>query len=182
MRALTVLLLLAPIACAQHLGFGIRAGVPLTDALSSGGLNETDRFEIGPMIEFRLPLVSVEADALYNSDSYLPQTTSTSRASASSWEFPIMGKVRLPLAPIVKPYGEAGVSFRAFTGGSSELSGASKKGFLLGLGIDIHAIILHITPELRYTRWGSGSAAAANPLTLLQANQNQFEFLVGISR
>ncbi len=181
MRALAALLLLAPIACAQHLGFGIRAGVPLTSAFSTGGLNETDRFLIGPMIELRLPIVSVEADALFNSDSYLPQTTATSRASASSWEFPILGKVRLPLAPIVKPYGEAGLSFRTFTGLS--LNAPSNKGFVIGAGIDIHAVVLHITPELRYTRWGGNGPVTPNAFfSVLQANQNQFEFLVGLSR
>jgi len=51
-----------------------------------------------------------------------------------------------------------------------------EKRICVGSGIDIHAIVLHIAAELRYTRWGSQSGLQ------LEANQDQFEFLVGIWR
>lgn len=173
-KPLVLLLLLTAGACAQNLGYGIKLGVPFTDVFSNGGISENSRFVIGPMVEFRLPFIAFEADALFHYVSL--QQTSTTPASGSTWQFPIVGKVRLPATPILKPYGEAGVSFRTFTAGGSDLSLESKKGFVLGAGLDIHAIVIHITPELRYTRWGSG-----HPVSL-QANANQFEFLVGFSR
>ena len=174
-----LLLFIAPTAWSQHLGFGIKVGAPFTDVISSssiGSITESGRFTIGPMAEFQLPFIGFEADALYHADSYRLQSNTTStQASGSSWQFPIVGKVRLPATPILKPYGEAGVSFRKFTS-SSDLDSNSKKGFVLGAGLDIHAIILHITPELRYTHWGSRSSL------FLRASGNQFEFLVGFSR
>ena len=56
----------------QLLSFGVKAGVPLNDALNGhsngGGLvsTSTDRWLIGPTIELHLPFrLSFEADALY---------------------------------------------------------------------------------------------------------------------
>jgi opacity protein-like surface antigen len=180
MKALALGLLLTAGLSAQHLGYGIVGGVPFNDVLSGssiGTIAESGRYSIGPLVELRLPIVSIEADALYHGDSYALQSNGVSTTgSGSTWQFPIVGKVKIPLAPIVKPYAEAGVAFRTFSSSSFQIDSNSKKGFVLGAGIDIHAVVLHITPELRYTRWGSQSGP------LLQANQNQFEFLVGISR
>ena len=174
MRLFSVLLLLTIGATAQSLGYGIKLGVPFTDVFENGGIDENSRFVIGPMVEFRLPIIGFEADALYHYVSLRQNPTNV--GSGSTWQFPIVAKVRLPTTPILKPYGEAGVSFRTFTSSGSDLSAQSKKGFVLGAGLDIHAIVIHITPELRFTRWGSG-----HPV-FLQANESQFEFLVGFSR
>ncbi len=180
MKGLVLALLLTGGLCAQHLGYGIVGGVPFNDVLSGssiGTIEESGRFAIGPMVELRLPIVAVEADALYHGDSYTLQSNGVGTSgSGSTWQFPIVGKVRMPATPIIKPYAEAGIALREFTSGSFQIDSNSKKGFVLGAGIDIHAIVLHITPELRYTHWGSESGP------LLQANQSQFEFLVGISR
>jgi hypothetical protein len=173
------MLLLTAGASAQSLGYGIKLGVPFTDVFANGGLNENSHFAIGPMIEFRLPIIGFEADALYHNVSLHRPTTLAQPlnvGSGNTWQFPIVGKVRLPTTPILKPYGEVGVSFRTFSGSGPDLGSPSKKGFVLGAGLDIHAIVIHITPELRFTRWGSG-----HPI-FLQANDNQFEFLVGFSR
>ena len=178
-KPLALLLLMMPQAWAQSLGYGIKLGAPFTDVFSNNGINENSHFIIGPMIEFRLPIIGFEADALYHSVS-LHRASSFAQLplpdSGGTWQFPIVGKVRLPTTPILKPYGEAGVAFRTFTASGSDLSAQSKKGFVIGAGLDIHAIVIHITPELRFTRWGSG-----HPV-FLQANENQFEFLVGFSR
>ena len=176
-KPLLLLSFLIPIAQAQNFGYGVKLGVPFTDVFSNGGISENSRFVIGPMVEFRLPFIGFEADALFHYVSLHPSSTATSQpGSGSTFQFPIVGKLRLPATPILKPYGELGVAFRAFTSSGSDLSLESKKGFVLGAGLDIHAIVIHITPELRYTHWGSG-----HPL-VLQANQSQFEFLVGFSR
>lgn len=165
---------------AQHFGFGIKAGAPFTDVVSSssiGTIAESGHFVVGPMVELRIPLLAIEADALYHGGSYTLSQSNVPQihGGAGSWQFPIVGKVKLPTTPILKPYGEAGIAFRKFTD-SSQLDAGSKKGFVVGAGLDIHAIILHITPELRYTRWGSRTNI------FLQPNDNQFEFLVGFSR
>ena len=167
-------------AWAQHLGFGIKAGAPFTDVVAGstiGTIAESGRFVVGPMAEIRLPFIGFEADALYHGGSYTLSQSNVPQihGGAGSWQFPIVGKLRLPATPILKPYGEAGVAFRKFTD-SSQLDANSRKGFVIGAGLDIHAIVLHITPELRYTRWGNRNTP------LLQANDNQFEFLVGFSR
>ena len=174
---LLAILLFTSGAWAQSLGYGIKLGAPFTDVFSNGGISDNTRFTIGPMVEFRLPFIGFEADALYHYVS-LHRSTATLAApsSGSTWQLPIVGKVRLPTTPILKPYGELGIAFRTFTSGDLNLGSPSKKGFVLGAGLDIHAIVIHITPELRYTRWGNG-----NPL-VFQANANQFEFLVGFSR
>lgn len=64
-------LVAAASAPAQLFGFGIKAAMPLNDALSvkpSGAiayLENTHRYTIGPFVEFRLPArFSVEIDAL----------------------------------------------------------------------------------------------------------------------
>jgi len=159
MKALALGLLLTAGLSAQHLGYGLLGGVPFDDVLSGssiGTIAESAKYAIGPMGELRLPIVSVEADALYHGDSYALQSNGVSTTgSGSTWQFPIVGKVKIPATPIVKPYAEAGVAFRTFNRSSFQIDSNSKKGFVLGAGIDIHAILLHITPELRYTRWGS---------------------------
>jgi hypothetical protein len=159
---------------AQHLSWGVKAGATLTDIFSRGGIDEANKVIIGPMLDLRLPLIGFEADALYHNVTFTPASGS-GRSNGGSFQFPIVAKLRAP-APLIKPYGEAGIAFRAFTGSASGLSSQSKKGFVIGAGIDVHAIVLHISPEIRFTHWGSASAS------ILQANQNQFEFLVGFSR
>jgi hypothetical protein len=45
------------------------------------------------------------------------------------------------------------------------------------VGVDFKALVIHITPEIRYTRWGAKQFI--DPNGLLNSNQNQAEFLVG---
>jgi hypothetical protein len=52
-------------------------------------------------------------------------------------------------------------------------------GFVVGGGVDIHAVFLHISPEIRFTRWNSTQITDA--LGLLHSNLNQAEFLVGFT-
>jgi len=51
-------------------------------------------------------------------------------------------------------------------------------GFVIGAGIDVHALVIHISPEIRYTRWASPHF---NLNGVINSNQNQAEFLVGIT-
>ena len=61
----------------------------------------------------------------------------------------------------------------------SELKNATATGFVIGVGADIHATIVHIMPEIRYTRWDSAHFAISDGSQL--SNRNQTEFLVGIT-
>jgi hypothetical protein len=46
---------------------------------------------------------------------------------------------------------------------------------VLGAGVDIHALVLHISPEVRYT-----GDALKNFDTVINSNRNQLAFLIGI--
>ena len=52
-------------------------------------------------------------------------------------------------------------------------------GETIGGGLDIRLAVLHFLPEIRYTRWNTQHFAA--PDDLLHWNQNQAEFLLGIT-
>jgi hypothetical protein len=185
MRILVVFLFLGVGAMAQPISFGIRAGVPLTEAYSdvtlvqSNGLVETFSqsigYAIGPMAELHLPLgFSVEGDALYRPIqlSYTGTVGSVGQ-STTSWEFPIVGKYHFLHLPVVKPYVEAGPSFRHVGQGYF-----SNTGFILGLGVEIKISRIRIEPDIRYDRWGADAESA---LTHLPTQLNQAEFLVGLT-
>jgi outer membrane protein W len=143
----------------------------------------------------------VEFDALYRRLSYtgsgsLAGVFSTTSATGSNWEFPLLLKYRFHF-PVVKPYVDAGVAWdtlaglkQTVTGGAPFLTGSASAvlpelkqnttmGFVIGGGIDIHAAFLHISPELRFTRWNSAQINDDNGL--LHSNLNQAEFLVGFT-
>jgi opacity protein-like surface antigen len=162
----------------------------------------TNRYIIGGTAELHLPAgFGVEFDALYRHVNYSSSsmgidTYSNSRTTGSDWEFPLLVKYRFP-TPLVKPFITAGVAFDTLTGlkqtitntvipshitsttssNPSELSNTTTKGFVLGGGIDVHVLFLHISPEIRYTHWGSKHFSEIN--NFLTSNQNQAEFLVG---
>ena len=196
MKIAVVSLFLLTNAFGQSLSVGVRGGVPFTGALSdltthgvdtiSRSFSDSNEYIIGPMVELHLPLgLSIEADALYRplnlttENQIVPQPTvfRTSK-NVSSWEFPILGKVRLPLVPLVKPYVDAGPSFRV---AGSDLSFVSSKGIAVGLGLELKISKLRIGPEIRYTRWGSDTKPSVGTLISIASETNQGEFLVGIS-
>ena len=177
---------------------GLKGGVSLTNAFQDNtysGINplitstihdfsDSKDYVIGPFAEVRLPLgLGVEADALYRPLNFAtasqlannPLTESFSRFG--SWEFPILAKYRFRL-PIVKPYIGAGPSFRTTT---SDIRSLSNRGFAIGAGLDIKALVIHISPEIRYTRWGSDAKSNASTGVAALSNVNQAEFLVGLS-
>jgi hypothetical protein len=182
----------AAFCLAQPFSGGIKGGLPLTDfvnTVQSGAATATSDYIVGPMVELRLPFgLGVEFDALYRHFNYNTPASSTASAlstltSSGDWEFPLLAKYKFP-GKIVRPYVEAGVAWDALSGLSSTL-GASPpeqnsvtRGFVMGAGIDIHVLILHIAPELRYTRW---TAQHLNLANVVNSNENQAEFLVGVT-
>ena len=162
------------------LSFGVKGGVPLTDA-SSGAVSKN--YVIGAMVDLKLPLgFAIEADALYRplnltTAAYgFGSSVARSFGDISSGEFPILAKYHFLHTPIVKPYAEAGPIFRHV---GSEASYLSNGGFALGGGIDFKAPLVRISPELRFSRWGGDSASRLPGFP--SSNRNQAEFLIGLT-
>lgn len=188
---------------------------PQTSALGPGlfGITTTtNRYIIGPTVELHLPAgFGIEFDALYrhlnyNATGNLTDVAVSSRTSSNAWEFPLLLKYRFP-TPIVKPYVDAGVAWDTLSGlkqtvtatvlpthitttnstsSPAELHHNTVTGFVVGVGLDVHAIFVHISPEIRYTRWGAqhflppGIPGVTNGLPI-ESDQNQAEFLLGIT-
>lgn len=173
----------------------------------------TNRYIIGPTLEVHLPFgLGVEVDALYrhfsfNTSANLVDALLTTRTTASAWEFPVLLKKRFGHGPI-RPFVNAGANFNKISGLSQtvqtlvfpsrlttttnshppEFKNDFTAGFTVGAGVDFHPVLVHIMPEIRYTRWGTQHfngiipPGGANGLGgSLTSNQNQAEFLVGIT-
>jgi hypothetical protein len=206
MKPLLVLLLIGGAAVAQPFSAGIKAGLPLTDFLSEAegdSTTTTNRYVLGPEVELRLPLgLSVEFDVLYRHFSYTGISGAgnaiTSIGSAGNWEFPLVAKYKFA-GKIVRPYVEAGVAWDALSGLKNAVSEAvcggangtcnvllappavsnqTTAGVVLGGGVDIHAVFIHVAPEIRFTRWAD---QYFNLSGVLNSSRNQAEFLVGFT-
>ena len=210
MKPLILLLFGALSAFADPFSFGIKAGLPLTefvDTVDSGRFRFTSsnhHYIVGPSFELRLPAgLGIEVDALYRRIGYegsgnAVDVYSTSRTTGNAWEFPVLGKYRFP-GLILHPYLSAGVAFDNLSGveqtitrtviptqitttttqSPAELKNTTTTGFVIGGGVEIKALLIRLTPEVRYTRWGSQHFTDINGL--IHSNQNQAEFLLGIS-
>jgi hypothetical protein len=195
----------------QSLDFGFKAGVPLTDAFKHGITaplspstyrSDTRRYTLGPTVELRLPLgIGIEFDALYKRLGFesetvvsgvpVPGTAILAETRANSWEFPLLVKLRSP-GIVFRPFIDGGISFRTLTGVKkfvtglagaddtpSELRDKHARGFVLGAGFEVSAPFVKISPEFRYTRWAGENFR--DTLNLLRTNQNQADFLIGIT-
>jgi hypothetical protein len=182
--------LFAASAFAQPFSAGVKIGLPVTDFVNTvNGVTSstTQRYLVGPTAELHLPWgFGVEVDALYRHFNYQDVVGSTTGAlnninSVGDWEFPVLLKYRFP-AKVIRPYLDAGVAFDRLSGFTSAVTGSPEKGTttgaVVGAGIDIHLLILHLLPEVRYTRWTSQHFNVTN---VLSSNQNQAEVMVGIT-
>jgi hypothetical protein len=114
-----------------------------------------------------------------------PLTGSTATATANSWEFPLLIKYRAG-GEFIRPFLDTGAAFHSISGfkqignivNPAQLINNFNGGWVVGGGLDAH-ILLHIEPEIRYTRWFNSTFTDASGGTGLQANRNQVEFLVG---
>src|SRR5205823_781156 len=93
-----------------------------------------------------------------------------SRTVANSWELPALVKFAILPGP-VRPFVDAGASWRHITGiqqirntltqfnlesnNAAEFNKRNDVGFVFGAGVEFKAGWLRVTPEFRYTRWGS---------------------------
>jgi opacity protein-like surface antigen len=205
MRLTCLLFLFSAAAFSQPFSFGVKAGLPLTDFVDAVNTQNftssayTNRYIVGPTAELRLPFgLGVEFDALYRHFGYsvtgiIAGPTSTivsSSTTGSAWEFPLLAKYRFP-GKIVRPFVSAGVAWDRLsglsqsvhnavsTGSVPELSNNTTTGFVMGGGIEVKALLIRLSPEIRYTHWGS--AHFNDPAGLISSKQNQAEFLVGIT-
>src|SRR5579863_9567594 len=182
-KLLSFLLVLAGVVAAQPFVAGVKIGAPLTDALSVQSPNpfdyvaNTGRYVVGPYVEVRLPAgFAVEVDALYRSFSF---SSAQSSASASDWEFPLLAKRKFLKGP-VRPYLEGGVVLSHLSVPDvTEVTHRSNYGITLGAGLEIHALVLHVSPELRYE--GFVFQDFSSPGGILHSNRNQLLAMVGIS-
>lgn len=211
MRPLILLFVGGAAAYSQPFTFGVKGGVPLTDFFNvasafpdqPSALANTNRYVIGPTVELRLPAgLGVEFDALFRQYDYqtasgfIVGSTST-KASSNAWEFPLLLKYPMPTR-VVRSFIDAGVVWdhlqgleatvtpiasaagvtTSHTSNPPELKNTTTMGAVVGAGLDIHALFLRISPEVRYTRWTSQHFTFGN---VLNSNQNQAEFLLGIT-
>jgi len=172
-------------------------------------VTSTNRYIVGPTAELRLPFgLGVSVDALYRHYSYngsgsisgIPSTSIFSNTSGGAWEFPLLGKYHFKGTKLLlfHPFVEAGVAWDKLSGltqtVTSTVAGITKTsstsnpvelnknvtaGFVIGGGVELKILLLHIAPEIRITRWGSQHFI--DPNGLLHSNQNQAEFLVGFT-
>jgi opacity protein-like surface antigen len=222
MRLPLLPLLAAASAFAQPLTFGVKAGMPLTDFLSTvesqrvegvlgifpGFFSNTRPYVLGATAELRLPAsLGLELDALYRRTNYSGTdlannglnviTTTISSTSANAWEFPLLLKYRFHV-PVLRPYADAGYAWDTLAGLTqairqtvatitnssttstpADLNKKGTGGFVVGAGLEIHALFIHVSPEVRYTRWISPHFQ--DPAGLVESKQNQAEFLLGIT-
>src|SRR4051794_25710406 len=195
MRLACLLLLSSAAAFSQPFSFGLKGGLPLTDFVDAVQTQNftssayTNRYIVGPTAELRLPFgLGVEFDILYRHFGYattgiIAGPTSTVVASSttgSAWEFPLLAKYRFP-GKFFRPFVDAGVSWDKLSGVSqsvrnavsngviAELKKDTARGFVMGAGIDVKALVIHISPEIRYTHWGS--AHFVDPAGLISSKQ-----------
>jgi hypothetical protein len=186
------------------LSLGIKGGVPFTDAFhtaTSGNVSYVTNnkyWTLGPELDVNLPFgLGIEVDALYRrlnfeSTTSVPSLIAHAATTANAWDFPLLLKWKLAPGPI-RPYISAGPTFRGlsnvkqvvsfFEGTPSpvserpaELQNRFNTGFTVGGGVQL---LGHISPEIRYTRWGWNTFLDTSGL--LKSNPDQLEFLVGLT-
>jgi opacity protein-like surface antigen len=164
----------------------------------------TNRYIVGPTAELHLPLgLGIEFDILYrhfdyNGSGTLASIVTSSSATGNAWEFPLLAKYRFP-TKVVHPYVDAGVAWDKLSGltqaitsivapnrtattstsDPAQLNATATRGFVMGAGLSVKVLVIHLSPEVRFTRWGAQHFI--DPNGLLHSNLSQGEFLLGIT-
>ena len=179
-RLLLVAIVSAVPALAQ-ISIGVKAGVPLNDAYINSGqgviprVGTTDRFLIGPEVGVNLPFhLGVEFDALY-------RHYSLGGSGVSEWDFPILLKYRFSNVPVLHPFVDVGPIFNHVSDIPQVTHNGSAPGVVFGAGLDLHALFLHVKPEVRYIHWMDRNHDFAPLNSSLASSQNQTQFLVGFT-
>ena len=178
--------------------FGVRGGAPIEtpdsgtgNLLNSSGVGSGGtRFQVGPTVGVRLPLgFSIEGDALFSRRTLnIGQFAGFSLASLNSdwWEFPVMLKYTAGHKEIAPQIG-AGISVQHINGFNQVTSfllgqgtATNTAGFVASGGVRWRLGPVDVTPEIRYTRWGTGGISAGF-VNFLPMNRNEVSALVGIT-
>ncbi len=182
MKFFVALALLGLPLAAQPVSFGVKLGTPLRDAFEDTGgkfsfSRGTGRYIIGPTIEIRLPFtgLGVEADALYRRYDIGGQV--------SQWEFPILVKYRFNSGFLIHPFVDGGPTFNHVSDAANVLDvlHSGSAGVAVGGGLEVKALLIRVSPEVRYTYWRNQNISLSYKNSGLASNQNQIEFLVGIT-
>ena len=200
MKLVLAWLLLSTSVFAQF-AFGVKGGAALTDFFHAVDnpqatfKSTATNFILGPTVELHFPAgFGVEFDALYRRFHY--DTTSNlvdviaNGTAANAWEFPLLVKYRVP-GVILRPFLDAGFAFDRWSGvkqlvqvpstlgmTKTNVSGTNK-GVVLGAGVELNLRLIHVSPEIRYTRWGAPNLGAL--ADVLRSGQNQAEVLIGVT-
>lgn len=189
-KTFLLIFVLVSAASAGPISAGLKIGGPLTEALTTQPpyLDTSGILVIGPTVELNLPFgFGIELDALYRRYKYdVSPAFLSGPASAGSWEFPLLAKFRLTGGPL-RPYVVGGPTFgrlydlkQGLTTNPLELRHRSNVGLTLGAGLEVRAIVIRISPEIRWTGWANRYFDQNDP-GRLQFNRNQATFLVGIT-
>jgi hypothetical protein len=137
-RFLVFATLVPLVSFGQRFEFGAKVGIPLSETFETGssfhiGFGEgstsaTRRYTVGPAVELKLwHGFSAEFDGLYRRVGFNELQENSvfafvhTRTTANSWEFPILGKLRILHLPVLSPFMDGGVSFRRISGISSSM-------------------------------------------------------------
>jgi hypothetical protein len=178
-----MLCLFAAVPLSAQFHLGVKGGVPLNDAVKATNpfRSEFARWTFGGVAELDLPAgLGLELDMLYRRTGYSTADSSGGPGPdqvGNSFEFPLLVKYKFP-GILARPYIAGGLSFRKISDIPNVFETGSR-GVVLGAGLRVSALLVRISPELRYTRWNNEafrSAAGA-----LGSSRNQVELLVGIT-
>ncbi len=194
-----------PVSIGVKVGVPITDAFETAKGNSASYATNTKRYLVGPSIQFNLPArFSVEIDALYKRlgyqyDQSLTNQTVYAKTVANSWEFPALVKLAILPGPVT-PFVAVGASLRNVSGikqirqtvnaglapvnvelnSASEFNKRNDVGAVFAGGLQFKVGHVRITPELRYTHWGSENFR--DPIhSLLRTNRNQGDFLLGFS-
>ena len=182
---------LVGLAQAQPVGAGLKIGAPFNQMFQNQPNPNQDvgvpsassnSYTIGGYVEVRLPLnLAIEGDALYRGfrfSAVVPsaQVLSTISATGGQWDFPVVAKYKFLKGPI-RPYVAGGLDFSHLSDIPSFVTANHNTNFgiALGAGVEVHALLLRISPEIRYE-----GDALRSVTGYVNSNRNQLSFQVGI--
>lgn len=183
----------------QRVSFGFMGGINLTrdfpisrtifrDPDHPAGLTTFDLFSdthtfiagFSAEVEIRSGL-SLEVNALHRnlklqSRFLLPDGSQLQRdtSTVTTWEYPMLLKYRMRMVGAIRPFLEAGPSFR--TRHNPAPTEPSQFGGTFGAGAEFRAGRIRISPAIRYTRWQYDG-----DYPRIATKRDQLEFVTGIS-
>lgn len=174
---------------AQQIEVGVKTSVTLTDQIKYAP-DKSVPVSVGGTIEIKLPAnFAIEADLLYkrlrsNASYTFPEGPYIVKTKGESLELPVIGKYYFRPTRGWRPFLGTGWALRRTWQETETRQNSRRDLFNRPSEIDVGAVVatgiryeyrrVKLAPELRYTRWGSGT-------DFPRRNPNQLELLFGIS-